>query len=106
IIRGYHLAIEGREIEFLDENVYRTTASIENAKKSFDEIFQKDNEVFPTAIFACNDLLAIGVIQGATERGMDIPEELAIIGFDNTILATTTDPGLTTISQPMAEMAQ
>jgi len=105
-IRGYRVALEGREIEFLDENVYRTTASIENGKKSFDEIFQKDNEVFPTAIFACNDLLAIGVIQGATERGMDIPEELAIIGFDNTILATTTVPGLTTISQPIAEMAE
>lgn len=105
-IRGYRVALEGRELEFPDENVYRTTASIENGIASFDKIFQKENETFPTAIFACNDLLAIGVIQGATERGMNIPEELAIIGFDNTILATTTVPGLTTISQPIAEMAE
>ncbi len=105
-IYGYRVALEGRGIEFLDENVYRTTASIDNGKASFDEIFQKENEGSPTAIFACNDLLAIGVIQGATERGMNIPGDLAIIGFDNTILATTTVPGLTTISQPIAEMAE
>lgn len=105
-IYGFRVALEGREIEFPDENVYRTTASIDNGKASFEEIFQKGNEEIPTAIFACNDLLAIGVIQGATERGMNIPEDLAIIGFDNTILATTTVPGLTTISQPVEEMAE
>lgn len=103
---GYRVALEARGVEFLEENVYKTTASIENGKASFEEIFHKVNRDSPTAIFACNDLLAIGVIQGATERGMKIPDDLAIIGFDNTILATTTVPGLTTISQPIAEMAE
>src|SRR5699024_4864085 len=103
---GYRVALEARGVEFLEENVYKTTASIENGKASFEEIFHKGNVDSPTAVFACNDLLAIGVIQGATERGMKIPDNLAIIGFDNTILATTTVPGLTTISQPIAEMAE
>ena len=58
----------------------------------------------PTAIFACNDLLAAGVIQAAKEANLNLPEDLSIVGFDNTVLSTTTSPMLTTVSQPMKEM--
>lgn len=105
-IYGFKVALEGRGIELKEENIYRVTASIPNGKKSFEKIVENGKENVPTAIFACNDLLAIGVIQGATERRYRIPNDLAIIGFDNTILATTTVPGLTTIAQPVAKMAQ
>src|SRR5699024_12599362 len=92
--------------QVIEGNYCKRTASMLNGKAIFEEVFHKGMAHSPTAVFAGNDLLAIGVIQGATERAMKIPDDLAIIGFDNTILATTTVPGLTTISQPIAEMAE
>lgn len=58
----------------------------------------------PTAISACNDLLAAGVIQAAKEIDVSIPRNLSVVGFDNTVLSTTTSPMLTTVSQPIKEM--
>lgn len=58
----------------------------------------------PTAIFACNDLLAAGVLQAAKEVGLNVPQDLSVVGFDNTVLSTTTSPMLTTISQPIKLM--
>jgi LacI family transcriptional regulator len=58
----------------------------------------------PTAIFCCNDLLAIGTLQAAKELGLRVPDDLSIVGFDNTILASVTDPPLTTVAQPIELM--
>jgi len=58
----------------------------------------------PTAIFACNDLMAYGVIHAATERKIHVPEHLSIVGFDDIYLSTYSNPPLTTIKQPRLEM--
>lgn len=60
----------------------------------------------PTAIFASNDDMAAGVITAAHRRGLVVPAELTLCGFDNTTLATAIWPELTTIHQPIAEMAR
>ena len=54
----------------------------------------------PTAIFACNDLMALGVFLAAREVGVHCPEELSIVGFDNLDFAEFTAPALTTVHQP------
>lgn len=59
----------------------------------------------PTAIFASNDDMAIATIAVAHRRGIDVPYALTVCGFDDTPLATTIWPELTTIRQPVAEMA-
>jgi LacI family transcriptional regulator len=58
----------------------------------------------PTAIFACNDLMAIGATSAALELGRRVPADLSIIGFDDVRLASFTNPSLTTIAQPKYEM--
>jgi DNA-binding LacI/PurR family transcriptional regulator len=54
----------------------------------------------PTAIFASNDLIALGVLQAAHELGLRCPEDLSVIGFDNLELGEYTNPSLTTVHQP------
>ncbi len=58
----------------------------------------------PTAIFACNDVMAVGVISAAAEMGLEVPDDLSIIGFDDIRLASFTNPTLSTIAQPKYEL--
>ncbi|NJN54951.1 MAG: LacI family transcriptional regulator [Anaerolineae bacterium] len=58
----------------------------------------------PTAIFAFNDILAVGVINAATKMGIQVPAQLSVIGFDDLRLAPYVNPALTTIAQPKYEM--
>jgi LacI family transcriptional regulator len=58
----------------------------------------------PTAIFAGNDEIAIGVIEAARTRGLRVPEDLSVVGFDDTSLAEMASPPLTTVRQPLREM--
>ena len=60
----------------------------------------------PTAIFACNDEMAIGVLHAAHMRGIDVPRELSIIGFDDGPIAERTWPPLTTVRWPITAMAR
>jgi LacI family transcriptional regulator len=58
----------------------------------------------PTAIVGGNDAIALGVMEAAHARGLRIPDELSVTGFDDTELATMTSPPLTVIRQPLREM--
>lgn len=59
----------------------------------------------PTAIFASNDDMAAGVLSVAHDRGMDVPTQLSVVGFDDTTIARMVWPQLTTIRQPTRELA-
>jgi LacI family transcriptional regulator len=60
----------------------------------------------PTAIFASNDDMAAATMAVAHRQGLDVPGDLSVVGFDDTPLATTVWPELTTVRQPIAEMAR
>jgi LacI family transcriptional regulator len=60
----------------------------------------------PTAIFACNDDMAAATMAVAHRKGMDVPKDLAIAGFDDTPLASMIWPELTTVRRPIADMAR
>lgn len=60
----------------------------------------------PTAIFAANDDMATGVITAALERGLRIPEDVSVCGFDDTPLSRQIFPALTTVHQPTREMGR
>ena len=59
-----------------------------------------------TAVFAANDLSAVGVLAALAESGRRVPEEVSVVGFDDLRLAAYTSPPLTTIHQPAREIAQ
>jgi LacI family transcriptional regulator len=58
----------------------------------------------PTAIFACNDLMAVGCMSAAIELDLSIPRDLSVVGFDDIRLASFTNPPLTTVVQPKYEI--
>ena len=59
----------------------------------------------PTAIFAESDMQAMGVLRAARRLGLEVPGQLSLIGYDNLPLADWTDPALTTVDQPLRDMA-
>ncbi|MFC7308215.1 LacI family DNA-binding transcriptional regulator [Streptomyces monticola] len=63
-----------------------------------------DLEEPPTAVFTGNDEIALGLIETARTRGLRIPEDLSVVGFDDTLLARMASPPLTTVRQPIREM--
>lgn len=60
----------------------------------------------PTAVFAANDLTAIGFMAGAREQGISIPGDISVVGLDNVWFASQTDPPLTTVGLPRYEIGQ
>lgn len=60
----------------------------------------------PTAIFACSDLMAVGVFDAAKQRGLAIPHDLSVVGFDDVPEAQWASPSITTIRQPIGDMGK
>ena len=60
----------------------------------------------PTAIFAGSDLQALGVLEAARLLGLQVPEDLSVVGYDDIPLAQWSSPALTTVNQPLVQMAE
>jgi LacI family transcriptional regulator len=58
----------------------------------------------PTAVFAASDEMAAGLLEAARSRGLQLPQDLSVVGFDDTQVARLTSPPLTTVRQPLREM--
>ncbi|MFC5908850.1 LacI family DNA-binding transcriptional regulator [Streptacidiphilus monticola] len=60
----------------------------------------------PTAIVCFNDKMAVGVLQAAAERGLRVPDDLSVVGFDDIDVSRATTPQLTTVRQPLQELGR
>jgi LacI family transcriptional regulator len=99
-IDGYAAALAEAGIE---PNVILDAAfSEEGGFRAAEEILASGFK--PTAIFAANDLMAIGVMQALRERNIDIPGEIAVVGFDDISAAKLVTPSLTTVAQFQSQM--
>lgn len=103
-LRGYQQALAQHELEadaalvqegdFTYESGYHLTLKLLALEKP------------PTAIFAANDEMAIGAIKAVRHRGGRVPDDVAVVGFDDIQMASIFEPSLTTIAQPMFEIGQ
>ena len=66
---------------------------------------ERPNGDRPTAVICSNDLMAIGAVQEAAALGLRVPDDLSVVGFDGIEAAAWTQPPLTTIEQPIDEIA-
>lgn len=78
--------------------------TVEEAKTEVEKRLKQANP--PTAILACNDWMAVGALSGSKNQGLKIPQDISIIGFDNTILSQITEPKLSTVDQKMTQLGQ
>ena len=103
-LRGYRGALAAAGVmpdpELVVESDFHAEGGVEAALSLL------DRPEPPTAVFAFNDMLAIGVMQAARLRGVRIPEDLSVLGFDDTFEASIVTPPLTTVRQPLAEMGR
>ncbi len=90
---GYHRTLEEHGIT--THYVEESGLNREDGYRAAKQLLQRAPEV--TAIFACNDLTAIGVIHAARDLGLKIPDDLSVVGFDNIDMAKEVTPPLTTI---------
>jgi LacI family transcriptional regulator len=101
--RGFRAAVEEarlrREDVAVEKGLFTFRSGLDAAEKLL------DRKVPPTAIFASNDDMAAAVVSVAHRRGLDVPGDLTVVGFDDTAPATTVWPELTTIRQPVSAMA-
>ena len=101
---GYRRALDRAGIAFEPGLVHDGEFDFDSGVRAARHLLDMSNP--PTAIFASNDDMAAGVLAVAHDRDIDLPRELSVAGFDDTTLARTVWPPLTTIHQPMAELAR
>lgn len=103
-LHAYRQMLEEYGVEVDESYIMKCEASISDGAYYGEKLLRHPSR--PTAIFACNDMIALGVMTAARNAGISIPDELSVIGFDNTIMSTVTVPLLTTVSQPIREMGR
>ncbi len=101
---GYLSALRMNSIPFEPTLVVGDAFSYENGLNAGRRLLTYSDDQRPTAIFACNDIVAIGAYEAARELGFRIPEDLSVIGFDDTDIARWASPALTTVRQPLGDM--
>ena len=101
--RGYRKALETYELPYDEALVFPDLPLPPPlAPNLYDDLIQGPNR--PTAIFAVNDTVALGLLQAAQRQGVRVPEDLALIGFDDLNFASYLTPPLTTVAQPRMEI--
>lgn len=103
-LSGYRAALEGAGVAMRADYVTTGNFTYESGVARAREILALDDP--PTAIFAGSDLQALGVYEAARSVGISIPDDLSVVGYDDLKLASWAGPPLTTVRQPLTEMAE
>ncbi|GAB3809798.1 LacI family DNA-binding transcriptional regulator [Micromonospora zhanjiangensis] len=102
-LAGYETAMRAAGLEVTSDLVVSAALTREDGYAAARVLLSGADR--PTAIFAANDLQALGVYQAAREAGLRIPDDLSVVGFDDLPVVAWVDPPMTTVHQPLTEMA-
>ncbi|WP_343892045.1 LacI family DNA-binding transcriptional regulator [Sphingomonas oligophenolica] len=103
-LAGYRAAVESAGIAMDDRLIANGLFTYRSGLDATEMLLNEPSP--PSAIFACNDDMAAAAVAMAHRRGLDVPADLTVCGFDDTRIATAIWPALTTIHQPTAAMAR
>jgi LacI family transcriptional regulator len=100
---GFHAAMTAAGLTVDPALIQQGYFTYRSGLEATDKLLTRKNP--PTAIFASNDDMAAAAVSVAHRRGLDVPRDLSVVGYDDTPTATTVWPELTTVRQPIAAMA-
>jgi DNA-binding LacI/PurR family transcriptional regulator len=103
-LTGYRQGLELGGVALPEERIVGGPVTFDGGMAAFHRIWE--DGLRPTAILAMSDVMAIGVIAGARELGLRVPEDLSVVGWDDLEIAAHTNPPLTTVHQPIAEKGE
>jgi LacI family transcriptional regulator len=101
---GYLQALRDAGISRDDRLIVKSGFDARFGYEAMNELLQTIGEDRPTAVFACNDLCAAGAISAIREAGLSIPDDIAVIGYDDTEFCETTRPTLTSINMRLDQL--
>jgi LacI family repressor for deo operon, udp, cdd, tsx, nupC, and nupG len=102
-LEGYKQAIKMHQIPFDQNLVVRGDPDYRGGEECFGYLSAIDKP--PTAYFACGDTLALGVLHGARMAGYRVPQDVAVVGFDNIPISSYWNPKLSTVSIPIDQIS-
>jgi len=103
---GYRRALEEAGIHYSDHLVFPGQFETASGRDRARQLLARNCKPLPTAIFCANDNIAYGCLEVLDEVGLFVPQDISVVGFDDSLLARMTSPPLTTIRQPVREMGQ
>jgi LacI family transcriptional regulator len=103
-LNGFHGAMSGAGLQPDPALIVESSFGIEGGAIAARRLLDEADP--PTAIFAFNDNTAIGALRVARERGLRVPDDLSVVGFDDSEQSAIVSPSLTTVRQPLAEMGR
>ena len=101
-IEGYKAALKEAKIPMKEDYVQGVANTVEGGYIAARKLIDMDKR--PQAIFTSSDLLAFGAIDAMRDFGIRVPEDIAIVGFDNIRMSNLIEPKLTTVEKPMHKM--
>jgi LacI family transcriptional regulator len=99
---GYRQAIESAGYRIRKRWVQEANLTEESGYRAMNEILEQNRR--PTAVFAGNDVVAYGAIQAIKDKGLRIPDDMSVVGFDDDSLSRYLNPPLTTMTNPAASL--
>ncbi|MEU9152536.1 substrate-binding domain-containing protein [Streptomyces sp. NPDC048417] len=102
-VAGYRSALASAGLRHRGEYVRHASFDEGTARHRMHELLDLPEP--PTAVFVCSDRMALGVYTALAERGLRVPDDISVVGFDDLPEARWGTPALTTVRQPLAEMA-
>ncbi|MFC0272189.1 LacI family DNA-binding transcriptional regulator [Metabacillus herbersteinensis] len=104
-VEGYKEALQHSGISVIEDYIINANGfAYHNGQEAMDEILVKKLDV--TAIFASSDEMALGVLTTAHQKGIKIPDDFSVMGYDDLKLAQMSIPQLTTVAQPLYNMGK
>ncbi len=103
-MHGFRAAMESAGLRVGADHIRAGRFRYDDGVVQGDDLLDLPNP--PTAVFAGSDDIGVGVLEAARARGLRIPEDLSVVGFDDTQLARFASPPLTTVRQPLHDMGR
>lgn len=103
-LEGYRQGLAAAGIDYRPDWVVPGEFTFESGKRAAEQLLDLDDR--PTAIFSANDDMAAGVLRVAAQRGLSVPGDLSVCGFDDVPIARHVTPALTTVRQPTRDMGR